>query len=556
MSKYLITSALPYINGVKHLGNLVGSMLPADVASRYLRMNGHEVVFICGTDEHGAPAEIAARQEKMFVDSFCDKYHFIQKGTYEKFNLSFDYFGRTSNDSNIKITQEYFLKLYENNWIVEKSIKQMYSEKDEMFLADRYIEGICPKCSSDGARGDQCDSCGSLLSPDELINPRSTLSGDDKLILKETKHLFLNLESLQPKVERFVNENKNNWPKTVSGIAQKWLKEGLKQRSITRDLKWGVKVPLEDYSDKVFYVWFDAPFGYISFTQEYFKHSGDLNQWKEYWQNPETTYVQFMAKDNVPFHSIFWPAVILGTGENINLPKIIKGMDWLNFEGGKFSTSKNRGIFLDKALDLFPSDYWRYYLLKIIPENGDSNFTWSGFQEAVNKDLADTLGNFINRVVIFLRKNNQGVIPLTIEIAPLVKENIITALIDISKELDKFKFITAIKCLHKFWHFGNQYFNDTEPFKVVKSDKEKALNYVSNCILLVKHYAVVSAPFIPDISQMIFNILGLTDNVADEKWEIDLDWNKFAGKKIPTEKNILIKKIDNKDLERVQSNAK
>ncbi|MEO0542138.1 MAG: methionine--tRNA ligase, partial [Cyanobacteria bacterium P01_A01_bin.105] len=395
--RYLITSALPYINGIKHLGNLVGSMLPADVYARFLRQEGEEVLYICATDEHGTPAEIAAAEAGMAVADFCTQQYQRQSDIYERFGLSFDFFGRTSGPENHRITQHFYQQLDEHGFIEEREIKQIYSLDDERFLPDRYVTGTCPHCGYEKARGDQCENCTKVLSPTDLIDPRSTISGSTNLEVRGSKHLFLRLDQLSGEVRAWV-EQQEQWPTLTQSIAMKWLNEGLQSRGITRDLKWGVSVPRAGFEGKVFYVWFDAPIGYVSATQAWGNDGPDRN-WESWWKNADDVhYTQFMAKDNLPFHTIMWPATILGSREPWKMADYIKGFNWLNYYGGKFSTSSKRGVFLDQALEIAPADYWRYMLMASAPESSDSAFTWELFQNRVNKELADNLGNFVNRI--------------------------------------------------------------------------------------------------------------------------------------------------------------
>ena len=344
MSKILITSALPYVNGVPHLGHLVGCLLPSDVYARYMRMMGHEVLYVCGTDEHGTPSEVGAAKEGMDVADYCLKYHNRHKEAYDAFNLSFDYFGRTSSEQNREITYHIFEQLDKNGLIEEESIKQIFSIDDNRFLPDRYVTGTCPHCGYDKARGDQCENCTKVLDPTELINPRSTISGSTNLEVRETKHLFLNLPKLEKQLAEWVKSKEPFWPDVAYSIAQKWLKEGLRPRCITRDLKWGFPVPKKGFEDKVFYVWFDAPIGYLGITKQWADEKPGERNWKDWWLDAKDVYyVQFMGKDNVPFHSISFPATLLGTGENWTKVDYLKGMSYLTFEGGKFSKSEQRG---------------------------------------------------------------------------------------------------------------------------------------------------------------------------------------------------------------------
>lgn len=514
MKKYLITSALPYINGIKHLGNLVGSLLPADIYARYLRQRGEEVLCICGTDDHGAPAEIAALEAKLPVKEYCQRMYETQKNIYARFNLAFDYFGKTSTESNKHLTQEIFSKLDQNGYIVEKTIQQYYSVADKRFLADRHITGTCPKCNYALARGDQCDGCGALLDPTELINPRSSLNPSDTLELRETKHLFLDLPKLQPKVKAWT-DSLSDTSKVVSGIIRKWLEEGLEQRCITRDLDWGIPVPKPGYEDKVFYVWFDAPNGYISITIDWAKNVGKPEVWKDWWQDPQAVdYTQFMAKDNVPFHAVMWPAILLGTAQPWKMVDYIKGFNWLNYAGGKFSTSQKRGVFTDTALELFPADYWRYYLMANVPESSDADFSFADFANIINHDLADSLGNFTSRVLTLVEKYFNGKVPA------YNPQDIDKTLIARTKELcskidqahNELKYREVISNMRLLWALGNEYITQQEPWKVAKNDLAAAGLILSNCLHLLRIFAITAWPIIPGSAEQIY---GLVTSSAD-----------------------------------------
>ncbi len=402
--RYLITSALPYINGIKHLGNLVGSMLPADVYARYLRMRGETVLFICATDEHGTPAELAALEEGVGVAEYAQRQHEIQAELCRRFSLSFDHFGRSSSPQNRELTRYFARKLEENGFIEERSISQVYSPTDRRFLPDRYIIGTCPNCGYKSARGDQCESCTSVLDPEDLLDSRSAVSGSSDLEVKESRHLFLLQSKLAGEIREWIQEKKK-WPLLVRSIALRWLDEGLKDRCITRDLSWGVPVPREGFQGKVFYVWFDAPIEYIAATKEWADLSPKTRSWERWWRDAEDVhYVQFMAKDNIPFHTVSFPCTIIGTRENWKMADYIKGYNWMNYYGGKFSTSQKRGVFMSDALEILPQDYWRYYLMANAPVAKDSTFTWERFKGVVNKDLVGVFGNFVNRTFKFTLK--------------------------------------------------------------------------------------------------------------------------------------------------------
>ncbi|MFJ5270690.1 methionine--tRNA ligase [Streptomyces sp. NPDC088358] len=526
MARHLITSALPYINGIKHLGNMVGSMLPADVYSRYLRQRGHDVLYICATDEHGTPAELAAKERGIPVDTFCAQAHDAQKAVYDGFELAFDYFGRSSSGQNREITQHFARRLNENGFIEERAIRQVYSPTDGRFLPDRYVEGTCPHCGYDKARGDQCENCTRVLDPTDLINPRSAISGSTDLEVRETKHLFLLQSKLQHEVEAWVSRHEEEWPQLASSIARKWLTEGLHDRAITRDLDWGVPVPADTWPElaaegKVFYVWFDAPIEYIGATKEWADAApaGETRDWKSWWYEADDTvrYTEFMAKDNVPFHTVMFPATELGVREPWKKVDYVKAFNWLTYYGGKFSTSQKRGVFTDHALDILPADYWRYFLIANAPESDDSSFTWEHFTATVNKDLADTLGNFVNRVLSFSRKRFGEEVPagaaagaaetkLGAEIAGLLAEY--------ETQMEALQFRKAAAALRALWSAGNSYLEEKAPWLEIKTDPDGAALTLRTAMNLIHLYSVVSEPFIPASAKAMRSAFALTDDTA------------------------------------------
>lgn len=517
MSKILITSALPYVNGVPHLGHLVGCLLPSDVYARYMRMMGHEVLYVCGTDEHGTPSEVGAAKEGMDVADYCLKYHNRHKEAYDAFNLSFDYFGRTSSEQNREITYHIFEQLDKNGLIEEESIKQIFSIDDNRFLPDRYVTGTCPHCGYDKARGDQCENCTKVLDPTELINPRSTISGSTNLEVRETKHLFLNLPKLEKQLAEWVKSKEPFWPDVAYSIAQKWLKEGLRPRCITRDLKWGFPVPKKGFEDKVFYVWFDAPIGYLGITKQWADEKPGERNWKDWWLDAKDVYyVQFMGKDNVPFHSISFPATLLGTGENWTKVDYLKGMSYLTFEGGKFSKSEQRGVFAEDAVKEFPADYWRYWLISNAPEASDSSFTFDLFAGVVNKDLNGVLGNFVSRVMKMTASKIGAEVPAGGEMTE-VEEKLIADLQEKAdnycKYMEGLEFKKAMNELRAIWVDGNNYISVTEPWTVIKTDPARAAAVLRVCLNLIRIYALLSTPVMPETSAKILAKFGL--NAAD-----------------------------------------
>ncbi|WP_406200787.1 methionine--tRNA ligase [Kitasatospora sp. NBC_01560] len=509
MARHLITSALPYINGIKHLGNMVGSMLPADVYSRYLRQRGHDVLYICATDEHGTPAELAAQEAGLPVAEFCAQAHGQQRAVYDGFRLSFDHFGRSSSPQNREITQEIARELHANGFIEERAIRQVYSVTDGRFLPDRYIVGTCPHCGYDKARGDQCENCTRVLDPTDLLEPRSAISGSADLEVRETKHLFLLQSKLTDQVEQWVDAHGDEWPVLASSIARKWLTEGLQDRAITRDLEWGVPVPADVWPElaaagKVFYVWFDAPIEYIGATKEWADAApaGELRDWKSWWYEADETvrYTEFMAKDNVPFHTVMFPATIIGSHKPWKKVDYVKAFNWLTYYGGKFSTSQKRGIFTDVALELLPADYWRYFLMAHAPESDDSSFTWDLFASVVNKDLADTLGNFVNRVLSFSRKRFGDDVPAghaAGEAEERLGAQIAELLAEYEAQLEALNFRKAAQALRTLWSAGNAYLDEKAPWLQVKTDPEAAALTLRTAMNLIHLYAVVSEPFIP-----------------------------------------------------------
>mgnify|MGYP003335419108 CR=1 FL=1 len=530
MARHLITSAIPYINGIKHLGNLVGSQLPADLYARYLRGRGHEVLFLCATDEHGTPAELAAAKAKKPVAEYCAEMHGVQAEIAKGFRLSFDHFGRSSSAQSHKLTQHFAGRLKEACLIREVSEKQMYSHADGRFLPDRYIEGTCPNCGFDSARGDQCDNCTKQLDPVDLINPHSTISGSTDLEMRETKHLYLRQSTLKDQLEAWI-DSKADWPVLTTSIAKKWLNDGdgLQDRGITRDLDWGI--PVRDgekdwpgMEGKVFYVWFDAPIEYIACSQEWVD-AGKGTDWERWWRTDkgaeDVTYTQFMGKDNVPFHTLSFPATILGSGEPWKLVDYIKSFNYLNYDGGQFSTSRGRGVFMDQALEILPADYWRWWLLSHAPESSDSEFTWDNFQASVNKDLADVLGNFVSRITKFCRSKFGEVIPEggaygDQEVALIA--DLTARVAAYQATMDAIEVRKSSAELRAIWVAGNEYLQSAGPWSTFKEDPEKAAMQVRLGLNLIRLYAVLSTPFIPDASATMLKAM----NAEGAGWPDDM----------------------------------
>lgn len=520
MARILITSALPYINGIKHLGNLAGSMLPADVWARFKRGQGHEVLYICATDEHGTPAELAAAAAGQDVRTYCDEQHEIQKAAGQAFGLSYDWFGRSSNPPNHRLTQHFAEALEKNGLIEERVDRMIYSIDDARFLPDRYVEGTCPHCGYDKARGDQCDNCGRLLDPTDLIDPYSSVSGSRNLEVRDTRHLYLLQTKIEPQIRAWV-DGKSGWQPLAKSIANKHLDEGLIDRGITRDLAWGVPVtkdgfPRPGMEDKVFYVWFDAPIEYIGATEEWADATD--RTWRDWWRLDEgaddVRYVQFMGKDNVAFHTVSFPATIIGSGEPWKTVDQLKAFNWLNWYGGKFSTSQKRGVFMDQALELLPADYWRWYLTAYGPEHSDAAFTWEQFQGAINKDLADVLGNFVNRIVKFAESKFDGVVPEGGVAGPLevkLEADLRAAVAEATEQFEAMEFRKAAAAVRAAWVLGNEYLQEAAPWTALKTDRDRAAVGVRTGLNMVALFARLAAPILPFTAPRIAASVGMTD---------------------------------------------
>lgn len=551
MTRYLITSALPYINGIKHLGNLAGSLLPADIYARFLRQQGETVLFICGTDEHGTPAELAAQAKGQDVKSYCDTMYEIQKDIYDAFGISCDYFGRSSDPENHATTQAIFKALDEHGYIEERTTQQVYSKADQRFLPDRYVVGECPHCHDPNARGDQCDQCGRLLDPTELIHPRSAISQSDDLEIKDSKHLYLKLDALEPLCHAWLKTTTPHWPVVSQGIAHKWLQEGLQPRCISRDLSWGVPIPKPGYEKKVFYVWFDAPIAYISITKSWCKQAGE--DWTTWWQPSDPTsvqYTQFMAKDNVPFHAVFWPSMLLGSQQPWKMVDTIKAVNWLTYEGGKFSTSHQRGVFTDTALTLFPADYWRYYLASISPESSDSDFSFAQLAQMINKDLADTLGNFIGRVTTLIQKYADGKVPAIAsrQLPDSLEQAVRIKLKELDDCLRSQKFRQAIQTIKQIWMIGNEYITQQQPWAVAKNDLDAAQTILFHCLILIRVSVVAAASIIPDTAEKIFSLLHQQKHPKDVPFSQALDASTLPSGHPIDRSQALIQKISDEEV--------
>uniref|UniRef100_A0A8C5SLE4 Methionine--tRNA ligase, cytoplasmic n=1 Tax=Laticauda laticaudata TaxID=8630 RepID=A0A8C5SLE4_LATLA len=501
----LITSALPYVNNVPHLGNIIGCVLSADTFARYCRLRNWNTLYICGTDEYGTATETKAMEEGLTPQQICDKYYSIHAQIYQWFNISFDYFGRTTTAQQTTIAQSIFQQLLERNYLLTETVDQLKCEKCARFLADRFVEGICPFCNYEEARGDQCDKCGKLINATELKKPVCKVCQGTPVV-KSSQHLFLDLPKLEDSLEKWlaVSQLSGDWTPNSRYIARSWIRDGLKPRCITRDLKWGTPVPLDGFREKVFYVWFDAPIGYLSITANY------TDQWEKWWKNPEQIQLyNFMAKDNVPFHSVVFPCSLLGTGDNYTLVNHLIATEYLNYEDGKFSKSRGVGVFGDMAKDTgIPADIWRFYLLYLRPESQDSAFSWNDLMIKNNSELLNTLGNFINRAGTFVCKFFGGCVP-TMDLTQddkLLLAHITLELRQYNQLLEKVKIRDALRTILNIARHGNQYLQVNEPWKCIKgndADKKRASTVIGVAVNIASLLSVVLQPYMPSVSTAI-----------------------------------------------------
>lgn len=540
--KILVTSALPYANGDIHLGHLAGAYLPADIYVRYQRLKGRDVVYICGTDEHGVPVTISAERQKKTPREIVDYYYQSIKKSFADFGMTFDNFSRTTLPIHHRMAQEFFLKIYTKGNIYPQEVEQFYCPRCKRFLPDRYIIGTCPKCSADGARGDQCETCGHWLEPSELIDPRCLVCGEKPQKTK-TKHWYFKLSEFQDKLATWI-ENKKDWKETVLTFVKGWLREGLEDRPITRDLPWGVPVPLEEAKNKVLYVWFDAPIGYISSTIEWAEKRGEPDLWKEYWFNKDTKLVHFIGKDNIVFHALIWPAMLMAYGDYI-LPADIPANQFLNLEGDKFSTSKGYAIWLPDFLKDFQADSLRYVLTRNAPEARDTDFTWRDFQAWHNNELADILGNFINRTLTFISKYYGSSVPTASAFAET--DNRILNLLHnapttMGDKIERFEFKNALQEAMKIAQEANRYFDHSEPWTTRKTNPLICERTMYMCMKIVTSLSVLLEPFLPFTAEKIKRMI----NFIDQKWD-DIGAPRVAPSIGKPE--ILFQKIDDKTID-------
>ncbi len=536
MNKILITSALPYVNNIPHLGNLI-QVLSADVFARYCRLQGYETLYICGTDEYGTATETRAKEEGITAKELCDKYYIIHSDIYKWFNISFDRFGRTSTKHQTDITQDIFLKCDKNGYINKKTIKQLFCEKCDMFLADRFVRGTCPHCGYEDTKGDQCEDCGKLLETTELIDPKCSICGATPVI-RETDHLYINLPAILPKLEEWIKETsvKGFWARNAVKMTEAWIRDGLKERCITRDLKWGIPVPKDGYRNKVFYVWFDAPIGYISITANHTK------DWEKWWKNPEEVKLfQFIGKDNIPFHTVIFPSSLIGSGDNWTKLYHMSSTEYLNYEDGKFSKSKGIGVFGNDAKDTgIPADVWRFYIYYNRPEKSDTQFSWEDFQLMVNGELIGNLSNLVNRTITFISKYFDGKLPEG-EITEAFKIETEKLKRKIGDSLAKVELRDAFRMIFQLSSLGNKHFQDSEPWKYVKENREKIFGLMNDLAYLIRDLAILIKPYMPETSEKISALIGIKELKWDELWN-------YSGISKIERPSLLFKKLEEKEI--------
>jgi methionyl-tRNA synthetase len=537
--RYLVTAALPYANGPVHIGHLAGVYIPADIYCRYLRMKSEDVIFVCGSDEHGVPITIKARQEGVSPQQIVDKYHEIIKDSFKEFGISFDIYHRTTSATHFRTASTFFKTLFDNRKLIEKTTRQYFDTEAGQFLADRYIVGTCPQCGFENAYGDQCEKCGSSLSPDELIHPRSTISGS-KPVLKETLHWYLPLDKYEPFLRKWILEENKHWKSNVYGQCKSWLDGGLEPRAVTRDLDWGIPVPVHGAEGKVLYVWFDAPIGYISATKALTK------KWQLYWKDPETKLVHFIGKDNIVFHCIIFPAMLKAEGTYI-LPDNVPANEFLNLEGDKISTSRNWAVWLHEYLEDFKDkqDVLRYVLCAAAPETKDNDFTWKDFQARNNNELVAILGNFVHRSLVLTHKYFNGHVP-ELKNPDKYDNEVLGEIIKIRKQvetnLDNFRFREALKEAMNLARLGNKYLADKEPWNLIKTDKEKTGDVLNVALQITANLSGLIEPFLPNTSSKLAGYL----KILPLRWsEIGKDKVLKAGHEL-REPKLLFEKIEDK----------
>jgi len=544
--KIYIGVAWPYANGSLHLGHIAGCYLPADIFARYSRMKGKDVLMVSGSDEHGTPITITAEQEKTTPQAIVDRYNKEHTENMKQLGISFNLFTRTTTDNHEKVVQDIFLTLYERGYIYKKNVDAFYCNNCARFLPDRYIEGKCPHCGNEKARGDQCDECGKILEPQELLNVRCKICGGTPKV-KTSKHLFFALSKFEPKLLDWMKDKKH-WKPSVLKFTRNWLKDGLKDRAITRDMSWGVKVPVDGFEEKRIYVWFDAVIGYLAASKEWSQKIGDSSKWEEWWRDKKAKHYYFLAKDNIPFHSLIWPSILMGYDESLNLPYDIPANEYLRLKGEQFSKSRGLAVWVPDILEKFDVDAVRYYLSINMPENKDTNWMWDDFVAKNNDELVGTYGNFVHRVVTFTAKNF-GEIPEKGSLDDLDKQaikKIEYAYKEVGDSLEICSFKKGLRAAMNLAQFGNFYFDQKKPWELIKSDKEKCGTVLHMCLKIVNALAVFMAPYLPYSSDKIWSLLGYKDSIHNGSWDLAFEELKVGTaieRPVP-----LFKKLDLEDI--------
>lgn len=555
-SRILISAALPYANGPIHLGHLSGAYLPSDIYARYQRLKGREVLFVCGSDEHGVPITITAEKEGVTPQQVVDRYHDQNYRAFQSFGMSFDAYSRTSLPLHHETARSVLVDFHKRGILTEKTERHFYDEKAAMFLPDRYVEGTCPVCSSENARGDQCEQCGSYLNPSDLIDPRSKISGE-KPVFRETAHLYFPLGSYQKKLEEYIAERdkRDGWKENVLNYCRSWFQEGLQDRAVTRDLDWGVKIPIPGYEKKVLYVWFDAVLGYVSASKDWALQQGEPEAWKRFWNNPSTKYVAFIGKDNVVFHCIVFPAMLMawneGHEEQFVLPENVPANEFLNFEGQKFSKSRGWGIDVQDFLARFPADPLRYYLATALPEYRDSDFYWKDFQARNNNELLAILGNYVHRTLTFAHTRCGGVVPSRSALNErdrALLEEVRKAPATAGKYFEEYRFRDGLFEIMNLARRANKYFNDAEPWKSIEADPDRCMTTINLSLQLVRTLAILISPICPSISSRMMGMLNLDPpqgNAWDDASALKLQEQHPLGKPLP-----IVSRIENDVIEK------
>jgi methionyl-tRNA synthetase len=542
----IITAALPYANGPVHIGHLAGVYIPADIYVRYLRLKGEDVMFVCGSDEHGVPITIKARNEGVSPKDIVDRYHKMIKEAFHGLGISFDIYSRTTTETHYQTAANFFKTLYDKGEFIENESNQYYDEEAGQFLADRYITGTCPHCHNENAYGDQCESCGTSLSPNDLKNPKSTITGSNP-VMKKTKHWYLPLDKHEAWLKKWIIEDNKDWKPNVYGQCKSWIDQGLQPRAVSRDLNWGVPVPLNEAKGKVLYVWFDAPIGYISATKELAEKKG-LN-WEDYWKSKDSRLIHFIGKDNIVFHCIVFPSMLKAHGDYI-FPENVPANEFLNLEGDKISTSRNWAVWLHEYLEDFPEkqDALRYCLCANMPETKDNDFTWKDFQDRNNNELVAILGNFVNRAIVLTHKYFDGKIPSSGELQDYdnqIIEEIKANFTEVEKSLDRFKFRDALRAAMNIARAGNKYLADTEPWKLIKTDKERVKTILNLALNITANLAIIMEPFIPFTTKKLLKFL----NIENPGWNNAGKFNLLQNDHLLNKAELLFSKIEDDEID-------